>query len=78
VPDETVDTTARELAEDPSRGTDVEPRTGQASLPAITGQRHEHRFAEEAAATALLSQTHDRVEGVAALLEGGRPTFTGT
>jgi len=35
-------------------------------------------FAEEAAATALLSQTHDRVEGVAALLEGRRPTFTGT
>jgi 2-(1,2-epoxy-1,2-dihydrophenyl)acetyl-CoA isomerase len=35
-------------------------------------------FAEEAAATAMLSQTHDRVEGVAALMEGRRPDFTGT
>jgi 2-(1,2-epoxy-1,2-dihydrophenyl)acetyl-CoA isomerase len=35
-------------------------------------------FAEEAAATAMLSQTRDRVEGVAALMEGRRPDFTGT
>ena len=35
-------------------------------------------FAEEAAATAMLSPTHDRIEGVAALMEGRRPKFTGT
>lgn len=34
-------------------------------------------FGEEAAATALISQTADRVEGVRALLEGRRPDFTG-
>jgi 2-(1,2-epoxy-1,2-dihydrophenyl)acetyl-CoA isomerase len=34
-------------------------------------------FAEETAATAMLSQTSDRVEGVTALLEGRRPNFTG-
>jgi 1,4-dihydroxy-2-naphthoyl-CoA synthase len=35
-------------------------------------------FAEEAAATALISQTSDRIEGVKALLEGRKPDFTGT
>ncbi|HEY8217533.1 MAG TPA: enoyl-CoA hydratase/isomerase family protein [Acidimicrobiia bacterium] len=35
-------------------------------------------FAEEAAATALVSQTHDRIEGVQSLLDGRRPDFTGT
>ena len=35
-------------------------------------------FAEEAAATALVSQTADRIEGVKALLEGRRPDFTGS
>jgi 2-(1,2-epoxy-1,2-dihydrophenyl)acetyl-CoA isomerase len=34
-------------------------------------------FAEEAAAIAMLSQTSDRVEGTAALMEGRRPRFTG-
>jgi 2-(1,2-epoxy-1,2-dihydrophenyl)acetyl-CoA isomerase len=34
-------------------------------------------FAEEAAASAMLSATSDRAEGVAALLDGRRPTFTG-
>jgi 2-(1,2-epoxy-1,2-dihydrophenyl)acetyl-CoA isomerase len=34
-------------------------------------------FAEEAAAIAMLSATSDRAEGVAALLEGRRPNFTG-
>jgi 2-(1,2-epoxy-1,2-dihydrophenyl)acetyl-CoA isomerase len=34
-------------------------------------------FAEEAAAIAMLSQTSDRAEGMAALLEGRRPNFTG-
>jgi len=34
-------------------------------------------FAEEAAATAMLSATRDRAEGTAALLEGRRPKFTG-
>ena len=34
-------------------------------------------FAEEAAATALVSQTHDRIEGVKSLIEGRRPAFTG-
>lgn len=35
-------------------------------------------FAEESAAVALLSGTHDRGEGMAALVEGRRPEFTGT
>lgn len=34
-------------------------------------------FAEEAAAIAMLSQTSDRAEGTAALMEGRRPKFTG-
>jgi len=34
-------------------------------------------FAEEAAAIAMLSATEDRAEGMAALMEGRRPTFTG-
>jgi 2-(1,2-epoxy-1,2-dihydrophenyl)acetyl-CoA isomerase len=34
-------------------------------------------FAEEAAAIAMLSATQDRAEGMAALMEGRRPTFTG-
>jgi 2-(1,2-epoxy-1,2-dihydrophenyl)acetyl-CoA isomerase len=35
-------------------------------------------FREEAAATALISQTNDRLEGVRALIEGRRSDFTGT
>ena len=35
-------------------------------------------FAEEATATALVSQTRDRIEGVQALIEGRRPDFSGT
>lgn len=35
-------------------------------------------FGEEATASALVSQTRDRIEGVQALLEGRRPEFTGT
>ena len=34
-------------------------------------------FAEEAAAIAMLSATQDRAEGMAALMEGRKPTFTG-
>ena len=34
-------------------------------------------FAEEAAASAMLSATSDRAEGVTAILEGRRPRFTG-
>ncbi len=34
-------------------------------------------FGEEAAATALVSQTADRLEGVRSLLEGRRADFTG-
>jgi 2-(1,2-epoxy-1,2-dihydrophenyl)acetyl-CoA isomerase len=34
-------------------------------------------FAEEAAAIAMLSATSDRAEGMAALMEGRRPDFTG-
>jgi len=35
-------------------------------------------FGEEASATALVSQTRDRIEGVQSLLEGRRADFTGT
>ena len=34
-------------------------------------------FAEEGAATALISQTHDRIEGVSALVERREPRFRG-
>jgi 2-(1,2-epoxy-1,2-dihydrophenyl)acetyl-CoA isomerase len=34
-------------------------------------------FAEEAAAIVMLSPSHDRKEGMAALVEGRKPTFTG-
>ncbi|HEY3737943.1 MAG TPA: enoyl-CoA hydratase/isomerase family protein [Jatrophihabitans sp.] len=35
-------------------------------------------FAEEQAATAMLSTTNDRVEGMASFVEGRRPSFSGT
>jgi 2-(1,2-epoxy-1,2-dihydrophenyl)acetyl-CoA isomerase len=35
-------------------------------------------FAEESASSAMLSQTHDRVEGMMSLMEGRRPEFTGS
>jgi 2-(1,2-epoxy-1,2-dihydrophenyl)acetyl-CoA isomerase len=35
-------------------------------------------FAEEAAATAMISQTDDRIEGVRSLLEGRAPNFRGS
>ncbi|MDV8071034.1 enoyl-CoA hydratase/isomerase family protein [Rhodococcus sp. IEGM 1366] len=35
-------------------------------------------FAEESAASAMLSQTRDRVEGMMSLMEGRRPEFTGS
>jgi 2-(1,2-epoxy-1,2-dihydrophenyl)acetyl-CoA isomerase len=77
VPDEDVDKTAGELAARLAAGPTL--TLGQAkrlyrrSLETDLTTSH----AEELAAVALLSSTGDRQEGVASLLEGRRPSFTG-
>jgi len=78
VPDEAVETTARELAERVAAGPTLSLGQAKRLYRRSLVSDMSTAFAEEAAATALLSQTHDRVEGVAALVEGRRPTFTGT
>lgn len=64
---------ATKLAEGPTRSLGQTKRLYRRSLVSdmVTA------FAEEAAATALLSQTHDRIEGVKSLIEGRRAVFTG-
>ena len=77
VPAAKVEETARELAvkvaAGPTRSLGQTKRLYRRSLESdmVTC------FAEEAAATALVSQTHDRVEGVHSLKEGRRAAFTG-
>ncbi len=77
VPPAQVDATAAELAgrlaTGPTRSLGMTKRLYRRSLASdmVTA------FGEEAAATALISQTADRAEGVQSLLEGRRPTFTG-
>ena len=77
VPVERVEETARELAVKlaacPTRSLGQTKRLYRRSLVSdmVTC------FAEEASSTALVSQTHDRIEGVQALLEGRRAVFTG-
>jgi len=78
VPDETVEPSARELAgrlaEGPTLSLGQTKRLYRRSLVSDMSTS----FAEESAAIALLSQTHDRCEGTAAMFEGRRPSFTGT
>ena len=78
VPPDEVETTARELAnrlaEGPTRSLGLTKRLYRRSLVSDMATA----FGEEATATALISQTADRREGVQSLLEGRRPNFTGT
>ncbi|MGQ0826271.1 MAG: enoyl-CoA hydratase/isomerase family protein [Actinomycetota bacterium] len=74
---EDVDATAGELAqrlaEGPTRSLGLTKRLYRRSLVSDMATA----FSEEAAATALVSQTDDRAKGVRSLLEGRRPDFTG-
>jgi 2-(1,2-epoxy-1,2-dihydrophenyl)acetyl-CoA isomerase len=78
VPADDVEATARELAQQlatgPTRSLGQAKRLYRRSLVSDMATA----FAEEAAATAMVSQTVDRIEGVKALIEGRRPVFTGT
>jgi 2-(1,2-epoxy-1,2-dihydrophenyl)acetyl-CoA isomerase len=77
VPADEVESTARELAvklaAGPTRSLGQTKRLYRRSLVSDMATS----FAEEASATALLSQTHDRIEGVQSLIEGRRAEFTG-
>ena len=77
VPVDEVEATARalavKLADGPTRSLGQTKRLYRRSLVSDMATS----FAEEAAATALVSQTHDRIEGVQSLLEGRRADFTG-
>lgn len=78
VPADQVEATAAELAgrlaEGPTRSLGLTKRLYRRSLVSDMATA----FSEEATATALISQTADRAEGVRSLLEGRRPLFTGT
>lgn len=77
VPPDQVEPTAAELAgrlaDGPTRSLGLTKRLYRRALVSDMATS----FGEEAAATALISQTEDRSEGVRSLLEGRRPTFTG-
>lgn len=78
VPADQVEATAAELADrlaaGPTRTIGVTKGLYRRSLVSDMATA----FGEEATATALVSQTNDRIEGVRALIEGRRPDFTGT
>src|SRR5436305_6438912 len=77
VPVDEVEATARELAvklaSGPTRSLGQTKRLYRRSLVSDMATS----FSEEASATALVSQTHDRIEGVQSLIEGRRAVFTG-
>jgi 2-(1,2-epoxy-1,2-dihydrophenyl)acetyl-CoA isomerase len=77
VPAADVEATARELAErlaaGPTRSLGLTKRLYRRALESDMATA----FAEEATATALVTQTADRQEGVRALLEGRAARFTG-
>ena len=77
VPADEVEATARDvavkLAAGPTRSLGQTKRLYRRSLVSDMATS----FSEEASATALISQTHDRVEGVQSLIEGRRANFTG-
>jgi 2-(1,2-epoxy-1,2-dihydrophenyl)acetyl-CoA isomerase len=64
---------ATRLAQGPTRSLGLTKRLYRRSLVSDMPTA----FGEEATATALVSQTRDRIEGVQALVEGRRPRFTG-
>lgn len=78
VPADAVEPTARELAHrlaaGPTRSLGISKQLYRRSLT----NNMETMFYEEADATALVTQTSDRYEGVKALMEGRPPQFTGT
>ena len=78
VPADQVEATAAELAgrlaAGPTRSLGLTKRLYRRSLVSDMATA----FGEEAAATALISQTADRLEGVRSLLESRRPDFTGS
>jgi 2-(1,2-epoxy-1,2-dihydrophenyl)acetyl-CoA isomerase len=78
VPDDAVDKTAAELAGRLAAGPTLSLGQARRLYRRSLVSDMTTAFAEEAAATAMLSATRDRVEGVAALMEGRRPDFTGT
>lgn len=65
---------AQRLADGPTRSLGLTKRLYRRSLVSDMATA----FAEEATATAMVSQTADRIEGVKALVEGRKPDFTGT
>jgi 2-(1,2-epoxy-1,2-dihydrophenyl)acetyl-CoA isomerase len=77
VPAASVEATARELADrlaaGPTRSLGLAKRLYRRSLVSDMATA----FSEEAAATALVTQTDDRIEGVQALVEGRPAKFTG-
>jgi 2-(1,2-epoxy-1,2-dihydrophenyl)acetyl-CoA isomerase len=77
VPDGAVDATAAELAGRLAAGPTLSLGQARRLYRRSLVSDMTTAFAEEAAASAMLSATSDRAEGVAALLEGRRPTFTG-
>jgi 2-(1,2-epoxy-1,2-dihydrophenyl)acetyl-CoA isomerase len=78
VPVDQVESTAAELADrlasGPTRSLGLMKRLYRRSLVSDMATA----FAEEATATALVTQTNDRIEGVKSLIEGRRANFTGT
>ena len=77
VPDGDVDKTAAELAGRLAAGPTLSLGQARRLYRRSLVSDMATAFAEEAAATAMLSVTSDRVEGTAALMEGRRPNFTG-
>ena len=77
VPDGAVEKTAGELADRLAAGPTLSLGQARRLYRRSLVSDMATAFAEEAAAIAMLSQTSDRAEGTAALMEGRRPTFTG-
>ena len=77
VADEDVDKTAGELARRLAAGPTLSMGQARRLYRRSLVSDMTTAFAEEAAAIAMLSATQDRAEGMAALMEGRKPTFTG-
>ena len=77
VADEDVDKTAGELARRLAAGPTLSMGQARRLYRRSLASDMTTAFAEEAAAIAMLSATQDRAEGMAALMEGRKPTFTG-
>jgi 2-(1,2-epoxy-1,2-dihydrophenyl)acetyl-CoA isomerase len=77
VPDDAVEKKAGELADRLAAGPTLSLGQARRLYRRSLVSDMATAFAEEAAAIAMLSQTSDRAEGTAALMEGRRPKFTG-